>query len=273
MCHLELTEIRVILRETSCPCFLEQLWRGGRVSGGSRQAVVAYTGYAAAGVSGVPRRLQRLLHHPVSEIYLLTVLSQTRRRDEAAQGRFAWDFASGPVSGLVQSTACVPWVESKGKQASNWCWWKHGATKTSQDGQVAACHSCLQRDGEVSWALSGWDLIEEQGLRLWRKQEAQVSAARVPEGGSPRQRGPRWHLHMSQSLLEPCPLRQHLRSLQGLAGTIQSSLSPAVTWIWKGGGSANGKLLFSAPGRVAWWPCREQFLLATSSNGQHDSCS
>lgn len=148
MCHLELTEIRVILRETSCPCFLEQLWRGGRVSGGSRQAVVAYTGYAAAGVSGVPRRLQRLLHHPVSEIYLPTVLSQTRRRDEAAQGRFAWDFASGPVSGLVQSTACVPWVESKGKQASNWCWWKHGATKTSQDGQVAACHSCLQR-GEM----------------------------------------------------------------------------------------------------------------------------
>jgi len=34
---------------------------------------------------------------------------------------------------------------------------------------------------------------EEQGLGLWRQTEAQVSAAGAPEGGSPRQRGPRWH--------------------------------------------------------------------------------
>lgn len=79
-------------------------------------------------------------------------------------------------------------------------------------------------------------------------------------------------LHMSQPLPETCPLRQHLRSLQGLAGTIQIFLSPAVTWIWKGGGSANSTLLFSALGRVTWWPCREQFLPATSSHGQYDSC-
>lgn len=64
--------------------------------------------------------------------------------------------------------------------------------------------------GEERWRempelFPGRDLREEQGLGLWRQTEAQVSAAGAPEGGSPRQRGPRWH----RTWLSPCWSRVH----------------------------------------------------------------
>lgn len=56
--------------------------------------------------------------------------------------------------------------------------------------------------------------------------------------------------HMALPLPKPCPLRQHLRSQQGLAETLQSFLSPCSCWDSKG-----------------WWVCKWQAALLQSGEG------
>lgn len=98
---------------------------------------------------------------------------------------------------------------------------------TTWGGQTAACHHCPQRGGTEgdAWAVPG---VRSERSRDWGS-EANSGTGVHQQSARGRVTSPAWvqmALHMALLLPEPCLLRQHLRSRQALAETLQTSLSP-----------------------------------------------
>lgn len=123
---------------------------------------------------------------------------------------------------------------------------------TSWGGQTAARHRCPQRremEGDA-WAVP--KARSERGAGAGALEADRGTGVRSRSAGG-RVTSPAWAqmaLHMALPLPEPCPLRQHLRSWQGLAETLQSSLSPRSCLDLEG-----------------WWVCKQQAALPQSGEG------
>lgn len=99
---------------------------------------------------------------------------------------------------------------------------------TSWGGRSAARHHCPQRGDVEGDARAVPGVRSERGAGAGALEAGRGTGVHSRSAGG-RVTSPAWAqmaLHMALSLPEPCPLRQHLRSRQGLAETLQSSLSP-----------------------------------------------